>query len=223
MKRLLKNGVAVVLASLAGALSAEMPQWWIERGVVNTNLTPNDYAPANQGQAKQIAYKAYLEFEQKLGGASSAISNLVAGFSETNNCLPANLGQLKYLAAPFYDQLNAPGLTNARPVGMTADPYPWSGSTNTPHDFAIANIGQLKQLFSFNFEGEMSGTDADSDGLPDWLEELNGWAANNPDTDGDGYSDYDELCIHHTNPGNDDVLPPTICITAPASSAVIMP
>ena len=223
MKRVLRNGIAVAVIWLTGVLYAEMPSWWIERGVVDTNAAPNDCAPVNQGQAKYVAYQAYLEFGQKLGSASSAISNLVAGFSMTNNYLPANLGQLKYLATPFYDQLNAPGLTNARPAGMTVGPYPWSGSTNTPNDFAIANIGQLKYLFSFYFEGAARGTDTDSDGLPDWLEELNGWAANSLDTDGDGYSDYDELCVYHTNPSNNDVLPPSVSIVTPVSRIIFVP
>ena len=78
MEHVTKNRVVPVVALLAGVLFAEIPQWWLDRGVVNTNMAPNDHAPVNQGQAKQIAYKAYLEFEQKFGRASTSISNLVA-------------------------------------------------------------------------------------------------------------------------------------------------
>jgi hypothetical protein len=39
------------------------------------------------------------------------------------------------------------------PEGMTAPPYPWSGLTDIPpQDYSIANIGQLKYLFSFDLE-----------------------------------------------------------------------
>ena len=65
MKRLLKIGVAILLGSLAGLLFAEVPQWWVDRGVVDTNAAPNDYAPVNQGQVKQVAHQAYLGLVMK--------------------------------------------------------------------------------------------------------------------------------------------------------------
>ncbi len=43
------------------------------------------------------------------------------------------------------------------------------------------------ELFPENFK------DSDNDGLPDWQEELYGTDPNNPDTDGDGYSDSQEV------------------------------
>jgi len=42
-----------------------------------------------------------------------------------------------------------------------------------------------------------SGTDTDSDGLKNWEEELLGTEPNNPDTNGDGVSDYDEIITAH--------------------------
>jgi len=214
MERVIRNGVAVVLASLAGVLFAEVPQWWVDRGIVDTNLTANDYAPVNQGQAKHVAHQAYLEFDQNLTADCSAISNLVYGFSETNNYLPINLGQLKYLAVPFYDLLWTHNYTNAWPEGMIVGPYPWSGVTNSPQDYALANIGQLKYLFSFILEGlvdsdqdglpdvwemfyfgalsEFAGGDYDGDGLTNFIEWQVGTNPTLTDTDGDGMSDQFE-------------------------------
>jgi len=128
----------------ATGLAVDLPSWWVERGVIHTNLAENDYAVANQGQAKHMAQQAYLEFDETLGGASLAIQNLVFGFSDTNNYFSINLGQLKTVSVPFYDQLNDLQLTNVWPTGMTVGPYPWSGSTNPPQDYAPANVGQLK-------------------------------------------------------------------------------
>lgn len=42
--------------------------------------------------------------------------------------------------------------------------------------------------------------DSDGDGLPDWMEAALGTDPFNPDTDGDGLSDGDEVLKYHTNP-----------------------
>lgn len=172
MKQLTKNRVAVGLVLLTGVVFAKAPQWWVDRSVIDTNAMPRDYAPVNQGQVKQMASEAYKEFNQKLTNDCSSISNLVFSFSETNNYLPVNLGQLKAVTQPFYDLLWISGHTNAWPVGMTAGPYPWSALTNSARDYAAANIGQLKYLFSFNLDA--NGTDSDGDGLPDVWEITHG-------------------------------------------------
>lgn len=155
MKNTIKWGIAAAILLSAGALFAAIPQWWIDRGAVDTNIPPDDYAPVVQGQVKQMAAKAYLEFEAKLGGAGPTIQSMVSAFSEADNDLPANLGQLKTIVAPFYDRLWASGFANVwlsdvQPYGTNALPYPWSASATPPDDYAIANIGQLKYLFSFN-------------------------------------------------------------------------
>ena len=180
MKCLLKIGIAVLPSLLVGTLFAEVPQWWIARGVVDTNAASNDYAPVNQGQVKYVATQAYLELNQNLTNDCSAISNLVFSFSNTNNWLPANLGQLKAVAQPFYDLLWANNYTNAWPEGMTIGPYPWSGVSGDTEDYALANIGQLKYLFSFNLTA-----------IP-------------LDTDGDGLLNQDEIDIYGTNPFSPD-------------------
>ncbi len=198
MKPSLKNRVAAGLALLAGVLFADVPQWWVDREIVDTNLVANDYAPVIQGQAKHAAMQAYLEFDERLGGADASISNMIAGFSATNNYLPLNIGQLKNMATPFYDQLAGRSLTAAWPVGMTIGPYPWSRLSSATNDFAIANIGQLKYIFSFD---PYLVLDSDGDGLPDWWESENGLdpAANDDangaagDPDNDGLANIDEF------------------------------
>ena len=58
-----------------------------------------------------------------------------------NNYDAVNGGQLKGVAKPFYAFLIANGY---------ATNYPWAASTNAPDDYAMANIGQAKYLFSFD-------------------------------------------------------------------------
>lgn len=115
--------------------------------------TANDFAPVNQGQVKNIAWAAYKEME-KIYGGTNGIGGALFELTATHNVynyLPVNIGQAKAVAAPFYDRL-----------GME---YPWNSATNAANDFAMANIGQIKNLFSFD-----PSKDSDHDGLPDWWE-----------------------------------------------------
>ena len=156
--------LVAVVASTNTVVFAQAPAWWADRDVINTNAVPNDFAPINQGQVKWLATQAAAELAEKLqavGGAGSNVAALLATFSPTNNYLPVNLGQLKNVAKPFYDRLLALGLTKIYPVGA-GHPYPWSNSTNRPNDYALANIGQAKYVFSFD-----TSVDSDGDGLPD--------------------------------------------------------
>lgn len=122
------------------------PVWWRSQGnVLVPNALPDDYAPVNQGQLKNIAKAAVAEMDAKLtGGAGEELHNLVDSWSSpsaaTNDFAPVNLGQLKKVAQPFYDRLIALGIV---------DRYPWPNSIELPDDFAAANIGQVKNLFSF--------------------------------------------------------------------------
>lgn len=141
--RLLVTTAAAALLPLL--LHGSAPSWWMQRGVLTENTGPDDYAPANQGQLKNIARAAVDEMDAKLtGGAEDELHALVAGWSMpgamTNDFAPLALGQLKQVATPFYDRLIAAGIT---------DDYPWNRSVNPPDDFAVANLGQIKQLFSF--------------------------------------------------------------------------
>jgi len=158
------------------------PAWWGTRGVLDTN-TVADYAPVILGQLKWTAAKAQDELAANLsGGAGSAVGSLVSGFATTGNWQVANIGQIKAVAKPFYDRLIAEGYTNA---------YPWSATTNDDTDYALANIGQLKNLFSFSLTN-----DFDSDSLYDWWEMY--WFGNTnsyggtDDPDSDGLSNLGE-------------------------------
>src|SRR5436190_16801417 len=126
-------------------LYADAPAWWSQRDVLLQSTTPDDYAPANQGQLKNIAKAAIAEMDAKLtGGAGEELHNLFDSWfttsPTTNDFAPVNLGQLKKVAQPFYDRLIALGVV---------DHYPWLSSAQLADDFAVANIGQVKNLFSF--------------------------------------------------------------------------
>jgi alpha-tubulin suppressor-like RCC1 family protein len=135
----------LAIAILPFLLHAAAPGWWSQRGVIVENVTPDDFAPVNQGQVKNIARAAAAEMDARLpGGAGDEVHGMIALWSNTgpatNDFAPINLGQLKNVAKPFYDRLIAVGLTDA---------YPWLRSTDPADEFAVANIGQVKKLFSF--------------------------------------------------------------------------
>jgi hypothetical protein len=207
--------LSVFICGYDSASASSYPQWWIDRNVVTNVASTNDWAGVNAGQLKWFATNAYDELNANLpGGAGTNIANMIAGFStSSNNYIAINMGQLKYTASKFYDRLIQDGFTNT---------YPWSTNTTADDmDYAMANIGQVKNVFGF----DLSGWDSDSDGLPDWWElqyysELthgasfdgdgdgltslqeyqNGTNPLNPDTDGDGLNDGQEVNTYHTSP-----------------------
>ncbi|MFA6285846.1 MAG: chitobiase/beta-hexosaminidase C-terminal domain-containing protein [Opitutaceae bacterium] len=164
--------IPVLVALLAGVLVpaflwAAAPAWWTEQGVINTGpgVAADDYAAANQGQVKNIAKKAYLAMQAKgLVEANSPLTTMVdawdAGVANpgptTDDYAAINLGQLKNVAAPFYSRLREFNYTGhpfpPDQSPTTAKPYPWSFSTSTADDYALANIGQVKNLFSFELD-----------------------------------------------------------------------
>ncbi len=124
------------------------------------------------------------------GGAGDSLHALIADWStstaQTNDFAPVNLGQLKKVAAPFYDRLIAAGLANQ---------YPWANAPNQPDDFAVANIGQVKNLFAFELPTVDPLFDGDHNGLPDaWERQYFGAVGVDPngDFDGDGISNLQE-------------------------------
>jgi len=169
----------------------DYPAWWITRGMVDTNATPNDFAGLNLGQLKWFATNAYDELDENLpGGAGTTITNIVQSFSSSNSYATVNLGQLKYVAQPFWDRLQEQAFPNASP---------WTGA-GTTNDYALANIGQMKCAFDFD------PLDTDMDHLQDWweLQYLFGLAAEaSGDSDGDGLTNLQEY-LSGTDPLNSD-------------------
>lgn len=150
--------------------------WWIQRGIVQTNLKTDDFAVANVGQAKQFAIKTVDEFQLRLpGGSGNALLNLKDSLltensqKDFNNFNIINIGQLKNLAQPFYDRLKILGY-----------PYtaPWTTNDMVDDDYAGVNVGQLKNLFYFHLT---SLPDADKDGMPDIWETQYKLKVNVPD------------------------------------------
>lgn len=188
------SGVLAVATMILQA--ATYPTWWVARGVVSTNnVVTNDFAAVNQGQLKWMASNACEELEATLpGGAGSNVWDLISTFTDSNNFRPVNLGQLKYVAQPFWSNLIAVGY---------ATNYPWSGQ---PNDYALANIGQMKNVFGFDVNPWLL-LDSDSDGMTNSWEAANGLNPNvndaNVDSDGDGLTNLQEYQAG-TNPKSSD-------------------
>jgi alpha-tubulin suppressor-like RCC1 family protein len=129
---------------------------------------------ANQGQVKNMAVTAVNEFNAALpGGAGSTLNGLAVSLTatsgSTSDYAAVNLGQLKAIAKPFYDQLfrvdyyGPPAISGTT---MTSGTYPWIAWGLTANDYSAANIGQVKNLFSFDLT-YTSGTNS----LPNWWRE----------------------------------------------------
>jgi hypothetical protein len=154
---------------MLASLFANVPTWWAEFGVgpvateqSDVAIMAGNYQPALLGQAKFMAYQAYLAMEaEEQGSAGPAIEALVLGFStdEEDNYQILLLGQLKAIALPFYERFNERNYDVSKWVAVTsADyPYPWKDpATYTDDDmemnYSPANVGQMKYLFSFGLE-----------------------------------------------------------------------
>ena len=208
----LRLALPLAVACLPFLVLAAEPDWWAAHGV-KTSAPANDYAAVNQGQVKNVFTAACAELltrlPQGLGdtnssqGTGSRLTAILDQWSTlqpdgrrvpspgpaTNDYAAVNLGQLKALATPMYDRLMEVGYTNH---------YPWEpapGDVNaTPrprNDYAMANIGQAKNLFSFDF----SNYSWSETTLPDWWTmNFFGTTATNVDPDAcpslDGISNY---------------------------------
>lgn len=118
----------------------------------------------------------------------------------TEDYAAATVGQLKAVSLPFYRRFNDIGLGAV---------YPWPAE-GTGNDYAIANIGQAKNLFSFDL------SDEDTDGLFDAWEKHYGLNPNFPgdaavDDDGDGLTNLEEFSLR-TAPLNFHSGSPSITI-----------
>jgi hypothetical protein len=219
----------MILLSLwfAGSLAAQGqdPSWWYywDPGFYTSS---GNYNLANQGQAKFLATLSSNCFDRmvgELGGPGTGITARVDSLTQQHNYNLVNEGQLKNLGKIYYDRIYelavaTPYLTNALPPGMPGL-YPWTDTEDDDHNWRPANIGQLKYVFSFDFDRdadfmadwwevrEFGSTlaqtwdgDPDMDGTPNYLEFLARTFAWNPDTDGDGANDWMEINVFNTSP-----------------------
>ena len=163
---------ALACISLTGLLIAQTyPQWWLDQGVVLAQppaapsepgydfavydawMTDN-YAVANLGQAKNLAAAAFNAMDTlQNGSAAAVVENMVYGFSTApeDNYVPLTIGQLKALSAPFYDVMHSRHFAVILSDGNTvaAGSYPWAKDVSSDN-FGVANLGQLKHVFSFD-------------------------------------------------------------------------
>ena len=199
----------VVLTTVSHAAS---PSWWTDSSapVLDSGASHDasgNYAPANLGQLKNVAKKARLHLEAHLPeGAGSDIETLVNDFEPRSgqgytqaqidafiaeNYAPINLGQLKAVAKFFYERLQvfdydtgANLVAHGYPTNQVFGGYPWNPATPKADNYAPANLGQLKMVFSFDLSapagelpgwwvahyypnptGILPGSDSDNDGL----------------------------------------------------------
>ena len=165
----------VLIAGILAAVAAPpgLPGWWATRHATNSNPM-DDFAPLNQGQLKNFAVAAFDELQDKLsatGGAGGDFTKLIKGWhmlngnpptadnplstfkldavghripratAQTDDFAAVNAGQLKAVAMLVYDRFNDAGYVTE---------YPWDNSAFPPDDYALANIGQAKNLFAFD-------------------------------------------------------------------------
>lgn len=169
------------MVSKAVLLSTQ-PDWWTDYSLINDSAR-QDGAVATQGQAKHVVEKTYQYLEDELindGGAGPEATTLYTTYCVTApddvvaDTLPLTVGQLKYLAKPFYDRLNSTelGFDTSAMNPASNDRYPWTVDQDDDADLALATLGQLKFVFSFDLIDWLPpSADADRDQLPDYWEQ----------------------------------------------------
>ena len=226
--------VILVLAAGGSARAQYVPSWWVSdpnNPVLVSGATSDNYAPANLGQLKWMAVRAKAHFDATIpGGASPAINTMVAGFGLIGNYKPINVGQLKAVVLPFYDQLWAltPRYDTTKNLIANGflptwgDKYPWDSANPPATNFLPANIGQLKLAFSFDL------VDANHNGTLDYLEGIYPAALATPDDwDADGVPNSQDAYPHDPTrssilvspPG--DTTAPTITVNLPTGATII--
>lgn len=190
--------------------SAAPPAWWSSGTppVIDPSASPSSHGIANVGQAKWMAKNALealrrllpdvaAQVEADLVGPGKPIASWGAPATQAerdSQRAPLLLGQLKAIAAPFYQRLHvvAPAwlVSERSAYGMpdTGTHYPWTATTTDDVNKAPATIGQLKAVFSLDFAGERE-TGGAADGLPDLWQyrhfgNLGSLASEDPDGDG---------------------------------------
>jgi RHS repeat-associated protein len=139
---------------------ANYPAWWFVRDVI-PRLDPgkanpvwpadypaaDDYAVANAGQLKNIAAKAVEEFAAHI--SPEGVADLFQPTAGADDYVVVNQGQVKAVAKSFYDKLHE--LNYAGSPLLPGKTYPWTAGTSDDDSYAVANLGQLKHVFSFDF------------------------------------------------------------------------
>lgn len=223
------------------------PSWWTSG---STPLKASgsfpveaNYSPANIGQLKNAAARAKEHLHAAYpGGPWQEIDDLVAEMGPANGTSfttaeinehygIANIGQLKSVAKVFYEALSEAGYNSRQNLRDRGYPstwkyfYPYDPYAPIEGNYAPANVGQLKMVFSFDLAGfnPASTTDTDGDGLSDVWEIQNGFDPNladennngivdgSDDFDGDGVTNLAEKS-GNTDPWNagDATNPPSI-------------
>jgi hypothetical protein len=228
-----KKLIPGILLMLMIAALAAPPLWWSagDPPVIVPGTPQNNRGPANIGQAKHMAKSALdaLEaidsdlaglIEADLVGPGLPIPhwNPPANQAERDkNHAPLLIGQLKAIADPFYNHLHAivPNWLEAERIANgtnhSGSIFPWTAETTDDNNKGIANIGQLKAVFSLRFEG-LATFDSDGDGMPDLWEFVHGFYPNHPgdanaDPDGDGIPNKMEFALG-TDPNSYDQIGP---------------
>jgi len=182
-----KKLIPSILLMLALFALAAPPLWWSGGSdpVINSNPAENK-APANIGQAKHIVSKALAALQTAAPSIAAEVRAdllishpdlLIVPNPKTPEWIekqkaPLLIGQLKAIADPFYRRLNTANptwLSTERTTNGTNHPnsiFPWTAETTDDANRAIANLGQLKAVFSLRFE-TLVPRDTDNDGLAD--------------------------------------------------------
>ncbi len=210
--------------AFAGTVTGDPPNrpaWWTDEAtrVIALGAVENNKGPANIGQAKHMVKSALDALRPILPDVTTAIEadlmpivDLEVEEPKTPEWLeqqkaPLLIGQLKAISAPFYTRLHEhllltdhSWLEDERIANQTNVPnsiFPWTSEPTEVNNKGIANIGQLKAVFSLRFET----IDSDGDGIPDITEIANDTDPLSPDTDRDGIPDLlDPYPGSHANP-----------------------
>jgi len=160
----MKRSASLLLSMALLVPTLASPDWWPQ---APASATPNDFAPCNLGQVKNMASHAAQHLSDN--GFTPPLQELRDSWSTTpsgKDYSVANIGQLKATSLPFWEALIAEGQA-------TTDDIPWSATTSDDSDYSVANIGQLKNVFNFTAEPLVTDTDTDEDSLSDeWEQQI---------------------------------------------------
>ncbi len=186
--RHLARTLPVILLSCGMNALADSPGWW-ESGdppAIDPAAEANNHGPASVGQAKWMVTEALRALEPIAPAIGDEIRSDLSGIVDLSvpdpktdpwrakQKAPLTLGQLKAIARPFYNHLNAESsswvldqIEDRNGGTATADThywqitgnanytsggyFPWNPATTSATNKETAVIGQLKSVFSLDF------------------------------------------------------------------------